>query len=35
MPDVYLPAMWPVELQTLALDWFAAWRKRRAVASAG
>ncbi|MFG3454226.1 hypothetical protein [Stutzerimonas stutzeri] len=29
MPDVYLPAMWPVELQTLALDWFAAWRKRR------
>ncbi|MEL7558292.1 hypothetical protein [Stutzerimonas chloritidismutans] len=28
-PDVYLPAMWPVEMQGLALDWFKAWRKRR------
>ena len=29
MPDVYLPAMWPVEMHELALDWFKAWRKRR------
>lgn len=28
-PDVYMPAMWPIGLQALALDWFAAWRKRR------
>ena len=29
IPNVYLPAMWPVEMQGLALDWFKAWRKRR------
>ncbi len=29
IPDVYLPAMWPVEMHALALDWFKAWRKRR------
>jgi hypothetical protein len=28
MPDVYRPAVWPVELQQLALDWYAAWSKR-------
>lgn len=29
MPEFYMPAMWPVELQRLLTDWFAAWRKRR------
>ncbi|AHL74598.1 hypothetical protein CH92_05600 [Stutzerimonas stutzeri] len=29
MPDFYMPAMWPVELQQAAIDWFVAWRKRR------
>ncbi len=29
MPAFYMPAMWPVELQQLLTDWFAAWRKRR------
>ncbi|MCQ4320211.1 hypothetical protein [Stutzerimonas stutzeri] len=24
-----MPAMWPIGLQELALDWFAAWRRRR------
>lgn len=24
-----MPAMWPLGLQEWALDWFAAWRKRR------
>ncbi|MCQ4258410.1 hypothetical protein [Stutzerimonas stutzeri] len=28
MPDLYLPAMWPIELQEWALEWFKAWRKR-------
>ena len=28
MPDLYLPAMWPVDLQESALAWFKAWRKR-------
>ncbi|WP_199270073.1 hypothetical protein [Stutzerimonas stutzeri] len=29
MPDLYMPAMWPVELQQALVDWFIAWRKRR------
>ncbi len=29
MPDVYLPAMWPVELQQALIDRFIAWRTRR------
>jgi hypothetical protein len=29
MPDFYMPAMWPVELQQAVIDWFVAWRKRR------
>lgn len=29
MPEFYMPAMWPVELQQLLTDWFMAWRKRR------
>ncbi len=29
MPDLYMPAMWPVELQQALIDWFVAWRKRR------
>lgn len=28
MPDVYLPAMWPVGLQQIITDWYKAWRKR-------
>ncbi len=29
MPDFYMPAMWPIELQQAVIDWFVAWRKRR------
>lgn len=29
VPEFYMPAMWPVELQQLLTDWFVAWRKRR------
>lgn len=29
MPDFYLPAMWPIELQQKVIDWFVAWRQRR------
>lgn len=29
LPDVYLPAMWPVELQQRMIDWLRAWHKRR------
>ena len=29
VPEFYMPAMWPVELQQLLSDWFGAWRKRR------
>ena len=29
MPDFYMPAMWPFELQQMVIDWFVAWRKRR------
>lgn len=29
MPDVYLPAMWPLDLQHGLLDWYGAWRLRR------
>lgn len=29
MPDLYLPAMWPIELQDMVSEWFKAWRKRR------
>ncbi|MCJ0974956.1 hypothetical protein MST27_16400 [Pseudomonas sp. PS1] len=29
MPEVYMPAMWPVEFQQKALDWVKAWRWRR------
>jgi hypothetical protein len=28
IPDVYLPAMWPINLQERAFEWFTAWRKR-------
>ncbi|WP_313085296.1 hypothetical protein [Pseudomonas sp.] len=29
IPDYYLPAMWPIGLQTAVVDWFRAWRTRR------
>jgi hypothetical protein len=29
MPDFYMPAMWPVELQQALVDRFIAWRNRR------
>ena len=29
MPDFYMPAMWPIELQDMVSEWFKAWRKRR------
>lgn len=29
MPEFYMPAMWPVELQQWVVDGFVAWRKRR------
>jgi len=29
MPDFYMPAMWPIDLQQAVIDWFVAWRKRR------
>lgn len=28
MPDVYMPAMWPLDLQRCLHDWFRAWRQR-------
>ncbi|WAE63123.1 hypothetical protein OUY36_05970 [Stutzerimonas sp. R40042] len=29
MPDFYMPAMWPLDLQRSLQDWFRAWRQRR------
>lgn len=29
LPDVYMPAMWPLDLQRSLHDWFRAWRQRR------
>jgi len=29
MPDFYMPAMWPLDLQRSLHDWFSAWRQRR------
>lgn len=29
MPEFYMPAMWPVDLQQQLLDWFNAWRERQ------
>lgn len=28
-PDLYMPAMWPLDLQRYLADWFKAWRQRR------
>ena len=28
-PDVYMPAMWPLDLQYYLTDWLRAWRQRR------
>lgn len=28
MPDFYMPAMWPLDLQEQAIEWFKVWRKR-------
>ncbi len=27
MPDFYMPAMWPLDLQDKAIEWFKVWRK--------
>ncbi|MCQ4300178.1 hypothetical protein [Pseudomonas songnenensis] len=29
VPDFYMPAMWPLDLQRSVHDWFCAWRQRR------
>ncbi|MBU2330696.1 MAG: hypothetical protein KJ881_01180 [Gammaproteobacteria bacterium] len=29
LPDFYMPAMWPLDLQRSLHDWFRAWRQRR------
>jgi len=29
LPDFYMPAMWPLDLQRNLHDWFRAWRQRR------
>ncbi|MCQ4264478.1 hypothetical protein [Stutzerimonas stutzeri] len=29
IPDFYMPAMWPLDLQRSLYDWFRAWRQRR------
>jgi hypothetical protein len=29
MPDFYMPAMWPLDLQRSLYDWFRAWRQRQ------
>ncbi|WP_339412159.1 hypothetical protein [Pseudomonas sp. EA_35y_Pfl2_R5] len=29
MPEFYMPAMWPVDLQNAIVDWLSAWRWRR------
>ena len=29
MPEFYMPATWPFDLQNLIADWWAAWRWRR------
>ncbi|MDH2243489.1 hypothetical protein N5J70_16190 [Pseudomonas sp. GD03909] len=29
MPDFYMPAIWPLDLQRNLQDWFRAWRQRR------
>ncbi len=28
IPDVYMPAMWPLGLQRSLRDWYRAWRQR-------
>ena len=38
MPDFYMPAMWPLDLQNAIVDWISAWfwrrRMRRLLAQA-
>lgn len=29
MPDFYMPAMWPLDLQNALVDWLGAWWWRR------
>jgi hypothetical protein len=29
MPDFYMPAMWPLDLQRSLHDWFCVWQQRR------
>ena len=29
IPEFYMPAMWPIGIQQLLVDWFTAWRKRQ------
>lgn len=29
MPEFYMPAMWPFDLQNAIVDWLSAWRWRR------
>lgn len=29
LPELYMPATWPVGLQQRIVDWVVAWRKRR------
>lgn len=29
LPEFYMPAMWPLDLQRSLHDWFRAWRQRR------
>lgn len=29
LPELYMPATWPIGLQQRIVDWFVAWRKRR------
>lgn len=29
LPDFYMPAMWPLDLQRSLHGWFRAWRQRR------
>ncbi|BFN27453.1 hypothetical protein PSCT_03126 [Pseudomonas sp. SCT] len=29
VPDFYMPAMWPLDMQRSLHDWFCAWRQRR------
>lgn len=29
MPEFYMPAMWPLDLQSVIVDWVGAWLWRR------